>query len=145
MVLSTSEADGIALKLELSEKPLLVVALCAAWCGACREFRPVFERIATVQPDAAFVWLDVEDDSVIAGDIDVENFPTLAVYRNGTAVHFGISLPHEAVIARLVKALAEGARPIAVGDAVADLPNLLREHARLQASKAATNSRALNG
>jgi len=145
MVLSTVPTDGLALQSALSEKPLLVVALCAAWCGACREFRPVFERIAAAQLDAAFVWLDVEDDSAIAGDIDVENFPTLAVYREGAAVHFGISLPHEAVIARLVKALAAGARPIEVEDAVADLPNLLLQHARLQASKAATNSRALNG
>lgn len=145
MVLSTAEADGFALMRELSEKKLLVVALCASWCGACREFRPVFERIATAQADAAFVWLDVEDDSAMAGDIDVENFPTLAVYRNGAPVHFGISLPHEAVIARLVRALADSARPIAAEDAVSDLPTLLREHARLQASKAATNSRALKG
>jgi len=114
------------------EKSLLVVALCAAWCGACREFRGVFERIAAAQADVDFVWLDVEDDSTLAGDIDVENFPTLAIFRDGIPVHFGVSLPHEGVVARLVKALGQSARPIPVDAAVTALPGLLKGHPRIQ-------------
>ena len=54
----------------------------------------------------AFVWLDIEDDAAIAGDIDVENFPTLAVYRGNVPVHFGVALPHETTVGRLLDALA---------------------------------------
>ena len=25
--------------------PLLVACLCAAWCGTCREYEPLFERL----------------------------------------------------------------------------------------------------
>ena len=91
---------------------LVVMSLCAAWCDTCNEFRAAYERIANARPRIAFVWLDIEDDAAIVGDVDVENFPTLAVYRGREPVHFGVSLPHETTIGRLIDAL-ETARPLA--------------------------------
>lgn len=86
--------------------PLVVLALCAQWCGTCREFRPTLERLAEARRDIVFAWADVEDDAELVGDLDVENFPTLALFRAGVALHYGVSLPHEAVVARLVETLA---------------------------------------
>ena len=51
---------------------LVVISLCAAWCHTCGEFREAFERIAAERGDVQFVWLDIEDDHEICGDIDVE-------------------------------------------------------------------------
>ena len=96
---------------------IVVVTLCAAWCDTCTQFRDTLERIAGARRDMTFVWLDIEDDSAICGDIDVENFPTLAVYRGTTPIHFGVSLPQESTVARLVDALA--ARPMPLADAPA--------------------------
>ena len=101
---------------------LVVVALCAAWCDTCAQFRGAFDRLAAARQDAAFVWLDIEDDAGPVGDIDVDNFPTLAIFRGASAVHFGVSLPHETTIGRLVDALATHARGVAVEEAVSGLP-----------------------
>lgn len=99
----------------------LVVALCAAWCDTCNEFRATLERIASARPNLYFLWLDIEDDSEICGDIDVENFPTLAIYRGARLLHYGVSLPQEGTVARLIDEIAErreadGAAPQAVHD-----------------------------
>jgi len=105
---------------------LVVVSLCAAWCDTCGEFRAGFERLAKAHPRATFVWLDIEDDAAIAGDIDVENFPTLAVFRNGLPTYFGVSLPHESTVLRLIDALVQSG--VAVTDApacVTALPDAL--------------------
>jgi thioredoxin 1 len=93
------------------ENRLVVVALCAAWCDSCTEFRATFERIGATRPDTLFVWLDIEDDAAICGDIDVENFPTLAIYRGATLLHYGVSLPQEATVARLVDEMAGRSEP----------------------------------
>ena len=83
-------------------------------------------------PDATFVWLDIEDDSALAGDIDIENFPSLAVFRDGHTVHFGVTKPYEAIVARLLAALAATGRTLAeIPDEVAELPTLLARHAEL--------------
>jgi thioredoxin reductase (NADPH) len=127
----TTDTLRTAAQAERLGETYLVVGLCAAWCGTCREFRVVFERLAELWPDVAFVWLDIEDDSAIAGDIDVENFPTLAVFHHGLPVHFGVSEPSEGVVTRLVNALLTGpSRPASVPREVALLPALLSGHAR---------------
>jgi thioredoxin reductase (NADPH) len=104
---------------------LVVVSFCAAWCETCNEFRAGYERLAKARPHAAFVWIDIEDDAAWAGDVDVENFPTLAVYRGAAALHFGVSLPHESVVGRLIDALAEHPVERSVAEAVQALPRRL--------------------
>jgi thioredoxin 1 len=59
-----------------------------------------------MRPEAICLWLDIEDDAALCGDIDVENFPTLAIYRGGTLLHYGISLPQERTVARLIDEMA---------------------------------------
>ena len=105
----------------LASAPLVVLALCPDWCGTCRDFRPVLERIAASRPGALFAWADIEDDAGLVGDIDVEDFPCLAVYRKGAALHFGSALPHEGVVARLLEALMERSDP------ASGIPEAVRE------------------
>jgi thioredoxin reductase (NADPH) len=112
-----------------------VVALCAAWCDTCTEFRATLERIAQARPDMLFFWLDIEDDSEICGDIDIENFPTLAIYLGERLLHYGVSLPLEGTVRRLVDEIV--ARPgigVSAPQAVLDLPQRLRAHLPGQAS-----------
>jgi thioredoxin reductase (NADPH) len=109
---------------------MIVVCLCAAWCDTCTEFRIAFDRIARQRPDMRFVWLDIEDDSALCGDIDVENFPTLAIYRGDTLLHFGVSLPQEGAVARLVDAMAaraDAAAAAKAAEAVLELPRRLAQ------------------
>ncbi|MFB1031855.1 MAG: thioredoxin family protein [Thauera sp.] len=86
--------------------PLVVLALCAQWCGTCREFHSTLERLAEARRDIVFAWADVEDDAELVGDLDVENFPTLALFRAGLALHYGVSLPHETLAAAAPRAAA---------------------------------------
>ena len=124
--LFTTDPDrAVALRQSLAARPLLVVGLCAAWCGTCAEFRSGFATLATQRDDATFVWVDIEDDADLAGDIDVENFPTIAVFEQGRAVHFGVSLPQAGLVRRLLETLDGESRTVATEPAVADLPRRL--------------------
>ena len=106
-VLTASSVDRQSLASRWNtDGSLVVISLCAAWCHTCGEFREAFERIAVDRGDVQFVWLDIEDDHEICGDIDVENFPTLAVFRGDVPVHFGVTTPQEATLARLIDELA---------------------------------------
>ena len=127
-VLSTAaSARGIVAAAFADQQRLIVVSLCADWCDTCREFRVAFEKIAGARPAVAFVWVDIEDDSAVAGDIDVDNFPTLAIYRGNAVLHFGVSLPQEGTVARLVDAMAERTSSIDdAPEAVQELPRLLK-------------------
>ena len=73
-----------------------------------------------------FLWLDIEDDNELCGDIDIENFPTLAIYRGTRLLHYGVSLPQEGTVARLIDSIVgrdEGERAAPeLPHAVHDLP-----------------------
>lgn len=99
----------------LATSPLVVVALCADWCGTCRDFQQVLHRLAEARPEIVFAWADIEDDAELVGDIDVESFPTLAVFRAGQALHYGVSLPQEGLVARMIDTLAMRAAEPAQG------------------------------
>ena len=85
---------------------LLVACYCAAWCDTCTLYRDRFDSLATQHPEHAFVWIDIEDHPELLGEEDVENFPTLAIERQGTVLFFGTMLPHIQQLERLLLTLA---------------------------------------
>ena len=81
------------------------VCLCAAWCGTCGIYRPLFDELARAHPDVQFEWVDIEDESDLVGDLDVETFPTLLIADGERALFLGPLLPQAPVLARLLASL----------------------------------------
>ena len=82
----------------------IVACLCAAWCGTCTSYRAVFDEMAARHPDMHFVWIDIEDQADVVGDLDVDNFPTLLIQRHDVVAFFGTMLPDGALAERLLQA-----------------------------------------
>jgi thiol-disulfide isomerase/thioredoxin len=83
--------------------PLLVACLCADWCGACREYKPLFDSLARKFPNVRFLWVDVEDEADLIDPIEVENFPTILISIGETPLFFGTVLPHVETLERLIQ------------------------------------------
>lgn len=80
----------------------VVACLCAAWCGTCGSYRAGFDQLAARYPDTQFVWIDIEDQSEVVGDLDVDNFPTLLMQHGDTVAFFGTVLPDTQLAERLL-------------------------------------------
>lgn len=107
---------------------LWVVCLCAAWCGVCRDYRALFDDVAAIHPRARFVWVDVEDESDLAGDIDVDTFPTVLLAAGGQARFLGPLLPQAGVLRRLVENLEDQSALPAAHEAQALLARVAGRH-----------------
>jgi thioredoxin len=68
------------------EKGIVLIDFWAAWCGPCRQFGPIFERVSEKHPDATFVKVDTEAEPELSGRYGVTSIPTLIVYRDGIPV-----------------------------------------------------------
>ena len=84
-----------------------VVCLCAAWCGVCRQYEVEFRALQQQFPQVRFVWLDVEDEEALVGDLDVETFPTLLIAHQDRPMFLGPLLPQIKVLERLLASLQE--------------------------------------
>lgn len=106
----------------------LVVCLCAAWCGTCKQYQQSFEALAAQFPEMRFVWLDVEDREDVAGDLDIETFPSILVGKGSQAKFLGPVLPQIGVLARMLQSLPQdaAAKPADVQEAQDLLQRLLR-------------------
>ena len=80
----------------------IIACLCAGWCGTCGSYRAAFEELAARHPDKHFVWIDIEDQADVVGDLDVDNFPTLLIQRNDVVAFFGTVLPDAVLAERLL-------------------------------------------
>jgi thioredoxin-like negative regulator of GroEL len=122
-------------------EPLLVACLCAQWCRTCDSYRDtllaVRAAMAIGHPDAAlrFVWVDIEDESELVGDLDIEDFPTILLARGDQVLFFGPVLPHAQTLDRLVRSTLDTHLPqlsaAALAHDVRTLPARLRDHAAL--------------
>jgi thioredoxin-like negative regulator of GroEL len=82
----------------------VVACLCAGWCSTCGTYRATFEQLAARHPDKLFVWIDIEDQADLVGELDVENFPTLLIQRQQVVAFFGTVLPDPVLAERLLQA-----------------------------------------
>ena len=62
--------------------PTVVVDYWAPWCGPCRGFAPVFERVAEVNPDVVFAKVNTDVEQEIAAHFQIRSIPTLMVFRD---------------------------------------------------------------
>ena len=88
-----------------------VFGLCAQWCGVCRDWRVAFDMVAARHPQDRFVWIDIEDQAELVGDLDIETFPTLLVGHSNRVLFFGTVLPSQSLLTRLLASLDGSGNP----------------------------------
>ena len=60
----------------------VVVDYWAPWCGPCRGFAPVFEKVAEANPDVVFAKVNTDSEQELAGSFNIRSIPTLMVFRD---------------------------------------------------------------
>ena len=60
----------------------VIVDYWAPWCGPCRGFAPVFEKVAEKNPDVVFAKVNTDDEQEIAAHFQIRSIPTLMVFRD---------------------------------------------------------------
>lgn len=129
-------SDRVTLPPALPAPVLDIVCLCAAWCGTCREYEATFAELQRALPGHRYRWIDIEDEADLAGDIDVETFPTLMLSRQGQVLFAGPVLPRLGDAQRLVEVQVAAAQSQAATRRVAP-PGLPPDQAQAYAELAA--------
>ncbi|MER7275613.1 thioredoxin [Dactylosporangium sp. NPDC000244] len=72
---------------KIGAEGITLVDFWASWCGPCRNFAPVYERVSELNPDITFGKVDTEAEQVLAAEFNIRSIPTLMIVRDGVALY----------------------------------------------------------
>ena len=81
--MSTTQISENNFKELVEQDGIVFIDFWAEWCGPCKAFGPVFEKVAEDNPDITFAKCNTEEQQALASGLGIRSIPTLMVFRDG--------------------------------------------------------------
>ena len=66
----------------IKDNAFVIVDFWAPWCGPCRSFAPVYDKVSADFDDIVFAKVNTEEEREIASHFQIRSIPTLMIFRD---------------------------------------------------------------
>ncbi len=70
----------------IAENEIVIMDFWAQWCAPCKQYGPIFERVAENTPGVTFAKVNTDNESSIASEFQIRSIPTTIVMKEEIVV-----------------------------------------------------------
>ena len=70
----------------ISNNNFVIIDFWASWCGPCKNFSPIYERVSEKFKDIVFAKVNTEEEQELAGHFNIRSIPTLSIFREQVVI-----------------------------------------------------------
>ena len=126
--MATIQVTKDSFKETIDNNDVVIIDFWAPWCGPCKSFAPVYEKVSEKYTDVVFAKVNTEDEQELAASFQIRSIPTLMIIREQIAIFSQAGMLPESALEDIigkVKAL--------------DMDQVRKDVAEQQAEKEKTN------
>jgi len=78
---ATTELTQATFEKTIKDNDIVMIDFWAPWCGPCRSFAPLYEKISEKYPNIVFAKVNTEEEKELAGQFQIRSIPTLMIFK----------------------------------------------------------------
>ncbi|MBD3790678.1 MAG: thioredoxin [Campylobacterales bacterium] len=71
---------------KVTSNDIVIIDFWAPWCGPCKQYGPIFEKVSGEYPDILFGKVNTEEEQAIASHFQIQSIPTTIILRDNIAI-----------------------------------------------------------
>ncbi len=84
--MATIQVTKDSFKETIDNNDVVIIDFWAPWCGPCKSFAPVYEKVSEKYTDVVFAKVNTEDEQELAASFQIRSIPTLMIIREQIAI-----------------------------------------------------------
>ncbi len=91
----------------ITENGIVVIDFWAPWCGPCRSFAPIFDKVSDNHTDIVFAKVNTEEEQELAGHFQIRSIPTLMIFREQVILFAEAGMLQESQLEQVIAKVRE--------------------------------------